>query len=135
MWSKASSDAAADALVVAASNPAMVLRVRWRIGSNADTRHLVHRAHSAPQAARHTAGIESPFPMQSLNPQGGPDSRRRRSEKTSSLRIAPALNARCIPHPLGLTLQGSSSLPLHPGGTATPGSAYPLVPVDGGGVP
>jgi small-conductance mechanosensitive channel len=46
---------------------AMVFRVRWWIESYRDTRQMFDKVHTALQHALNEAGIESPFPTQTLN--------------------------------------------------------------------
>jgi small-conductance mechanosensitive channel len=56
-----------DALYIEMGSSAMVFRVRWWIESYVDTRRMLDRMHTALQAALDEAGIESPFPTQTLN--------------------------------------------------------------------
>ena len=56
-----------DALYDEMGDSAMIFRVRWWIGSYVDTRRMFDRVHTALQHALDEAGIESPFPTQSLN--------------------------------------------------------------------
>ena len=56
-----------DALYIEMGDSAMIFRVRWWIESYVDTRHMFDRVHTALQHALDEAGIESPFPTQSLN--------------------------------------------------------------------
>jgi MscS family membrane protein len=61
------SDKPVDALYVEMGDYAMIYRVRWWIESYVDTRRMYHRVHRSLQKALDQAGIESPFPTQSLN--------------------------------------------------------------------
>jgi small-conductance mechanosensitive channel len=58
-----------DALYVEMGDSAMIFRVRWWIGSYEDTRRMFDRVHTLLQQALDEAGIESPFPTQTLNVQ------------------------------------------------------------------
>jgi MscS family membrane protein len=58
-----------DALYIEMGDSAMIFRVRWWIGSYEDTRRMFDRVHTALQQALNEAGIESPFPTQTLNVQ------------------------------------------------------------------
>jgi MscS family membrane protein len=60
-------DKPVDALYVEMGDSAMIFRVRWWIESYADTRRMFDRVHTALQKALDEAGIESPFPTQTLN--------------------------------------------------------------------
>jgi small-conductance mechanosensitive channel len=60
-----------EALYVEMGDSAMIFRVRWWIGSYVDTRRMYDRVHSALQIALDEAGIECPFPTQTLNLQVG----------------------------------------------------------------
>ena len=60
-------DKPVDALYVEMGDSAMVFRVRWWIGSYEDTRRMFDRVHTALQHALDEAGIECPFPTQTLN--------------------------------------------------------------------
>jgi MscS family membrane protein len=51
---------------------AMVLRVRWWIESYVDTRQMYDRVHRALQEALDTAGIEMPYPTQTLHVEDRP---------------------------------------------------------------
>jgi small-conductance mechanosensitive channel len=46
---------------------AMMFRVRWWIESYADTRRIFDRVNTALQVALDEAGIEMPFPTQTVN--------------------------------------------------------------------
>jgi small-conductance mechanosensitive channel len=59
----------ADALYIEVGDSATVFRVRWWIGSYEDTRRMFDRVHTTLQHALDEAGIESPFPIQTLNVQ------------------------------------------------------------------
>ena len=58
-----------DALYIEMGDSAMIFRVRWWIGSYEDTRRMFDRVHTVLQQALDEAGIESPFPTQTLNVQ------------------------------------------------------------------
>jgi len=63
-----------DALYVEMGDSAMVFRVRWWIESYRDTRRMFDKVHTALQHALDKAGIECPFPTQTLNLQFDPKS-------------------------------------------------------------
>ncbi len=58
-----------DALYIEMGDSAMIFRVRWWIESYEDTRRMFDRVHTTLQQALDEAGIESPFPTQTLNVQ------------------------------------------------------------------
>jgi MscS family membrane protein len=60
-------DKPVDALYHEMGDSAMIFRVRWWIESYVDTRRVFDRVHTALQHALDEAGIESPFPTQSVN--------------------------------------------------------------------
>jgi MscS family membrane protein len=60
-------DRPVDALYVEMGDSAMVFRVRWWIESYRDTRRMFDKVHTALQYALDEAGIECPFPTQTLN--------------------------------------------------------------------
>jgi MscS family membrane protein len=60
-------DKPVDALYVEMGDSAMIFRVRWWIESYADTRRMFDRVHTALQVRLDEAGIECPFPTQTLN--------------------------------------------------------------------
>jgi len=60
-------DKPVDALYNEMGDSAMIFRVRWWIESYEDTRRVIDRVHTALQEALDAAGIESPYPTQSLN--------------------------------------------------------------------
>lgn len=60
-------DRPVDALYIEMGDSAMIFRVRWWIESYVDTRRMFDRVHTVLQHALDEAGIESPFPTQSLN--------------------------------------------------------------------
>ena len=60
-------DKPVDALYVDMGDSAMIFRVRWWIESYVDTRRAVDRVHTALQKTLDEAGIECPFPTQSLD--------------------------------------------------------------------
>jgi MscS family membrane protein len=60
-------DRPVDALYIEMGDSAMVFRVRWWIESYVDTRRMFDRVHTALQHALDGAGIDCPFPTQTLN--------------------------------------------------------------------
>ncbi len=56
-----------DALYIEMGDSAMIFRVRWWIESYVDTRRMLDRVHTAVQHALDEAGIESPYPTQTIN--------------------------------------------------------------------
>jgi small-conductance mechanosensitive channel len=72
-------DEPVDALLVEMGDSAMIFRVRWWIDSYADTRRMLDRVHTALIKALDAAGIESPFPTQSVDLQVGPETIKRLS--------------------------------------------------------
>ena len=70
-------DRPVDALYIEMGESAMIYRVRWWIESYVDTRRMFHRVHKALQRALDDAGIESPFPTQSLDLQVEPETAER----------------------------------------------------------
>jgi small-conductance mechanosensitive channel len=60
-------DKPVDALYREMGDWAMIFRVRWWIESYIDTRRMFDRVHTALQNALDEAGIESPFPTQSVD--------------------------------------------------------------------
>jgi small-conductance mechanosensitive channel len=60
-------DKPVDALYIDMGDSAMIFRVRWWIESYVDTRRAVDRVHTALQKTLDEAGIECPFPTQSLD--------------------------------------------------------------------
>jgi MscS family membrane protein len=60
-------DRPVDALYIEMGDSAMVFRVRWWIESYVDTRRMFDKVHTALQHALDEAGIECPFPTQTLN--------------------------------------------------------------------
>jgi small-conductance mechanosensitive channel len=52
---------------------AMIFGVRWWIESYEDTRRVMDRVHTALQEALDEAGIESPYPIQTVNLQVEPE--------------------------------------------------------------
>jgi MscS family membrane protein len=60
-------DKPVDALYHEMGDSAMIFRVRWWIESYIDTRRVFDRVHTALQHALDEAGIECPFPTQSVN--------------------------------------------------------------------
>jgi small-conductance mechanosensitive channel len=59
-------DKPVDALYIEMGGSAMVFRVRWWIESYVDTRRMFDQVHTSLQTALDAAGIESPFPTQTL---------------------------------------------------------------------
>ena len=66
-------DKPVDALYIDMGDSAMIFRVRWWIESYVDTRRATDRVHTALQKALDQAGIECPFPTQSLDMQFRPE--------------------------------------------------------------
>jgi small-conductance mechanosensitive channel len=66
-------DKPVDALYNEMGASAMIFRVRWWIGSYADTRRVIDRVHTALQEALDAAGIDSPYPVQNVNLQVEPE--------------------------------------------------------------
>ena len=64
-------DKPVDALYIEMGDSAMIFRVRWWIESYEDTRQMFDRVHTALQHALDEAGIDCPFPTQTLNLQVG----------------------------------------------------------------
>jgi small-conductance mechanosensitive channel len=60
-------DRPVDALYIEMGDSAMVFRVRWWIESYRDTRRMFDKVHTALQHALDRAGIDCPFPTQTLN--------------------------------------------------------------------
>jgi len=60
-------DMPVDALYIEMGDSAMVFRVRWWIESYVDTRRMFDRVHTALQQALDAAGIDLPFPTQTLD--------------------------------------------------------------------
>lgn len=75
-------DKPVDALYVEMGDSARILRVRWWIESYIDTRRVFDRVHTAMEHALDEAGIDMPFPTQSINLQLEP-------ETASRLELAP----------------------------------------------
>ena len=65
-------DKPVDALYIEMGDSAMIFRIRWWIESYIDTRRMFDRVHRAIQRALDEAGIESPYPTQTLNLRGVP---------------------------------------------------------------
>jgi MscS family membrane protein len=66
-------DKPVDALYIDMGDSAMIFRVRWWIESYVDTRRMLDRVHTAVQHALDEAGIESPYPTQTVNLRVGPE--------------------------------------------------------------
>lgn len=62
-------DRPVEALYIEMGDWAMVFRVRWWIESYVDTRRVIDRVHTALQRALDEAGIDCPYPTQSLTVQ------------------------------------------------------------------
>jgi MscS family membrane protein len=62
-----------DALYIEMGDSAMIFRVRWWIESYVDTRRMLDRMHTALQHALDEAGIEAPYPTQTIHLEVGPD--------------------------------------------------------------
>ena len=62
-------DRPVDALYIEMGDWAMVFRVRWWIESYVDTRRVIDRVHTALQRCLDEAGIDCPYPTQSLTVQ------------------------------------------------------------------
>ena len=75
-------DKPVDALYVEMGDSARILRVRWWIESYIDTRRVFDQVHTAMEHALDEAGIDMPFPTQSINLQLEP-------ETASRLELAP----------------------------------------------
>ncbi len=60
-------DRPVDALYNEMGDSAMIFRVRWWIESYEDTRRIYDRVHTALQKALDAAGIDMPFPTQTVN--------------------------------------------------------------------
>ena len=67
------SDRPVDALYHEMGDSAMIFRVRWWIESYEDTRRVYDRVNTALQEALDAAGIESPYPIQTVNLQVEPE--------------------------------------------------------------
>jgi small conductance mechanosensitive channel len=66
-----------DALYNEMGDSAIMFRVRWWIESYADTRRIFDRVNTALQVALDQAGIEMPFPTQTINFQVDQDTTKR----------------------------------------------------------
>ena len=66
-------DKPVDAIYNEMGDSAMIYRVRWWIETYADTRRMFHKVHRALQAALDEAGIDCPYPTQSVNIEVGPE--------------------------------------------------------------
>jgi len=66
-------DAPVDALYIEMGDSARIFRVRWWIESYVDTRQMFDRVHTAMEHALDEAGIEMPFPTQSISLQLEPE--------------------------------------------------------------
>ncbi len=62
-----------DALYIEMGDSAMIFRVRWWIESYVDTRRMLDRMHTALQHAIDEAGIEAPYPTQTIHLEVDPD--------------------------------------------------------------
>jgi small-conductance mechanosensitive channel len=70
-------DKPVDALYHEMGDSAMIFRVRWWIGSYADTRRVTHWVHTALQQTLDDAGIEMPYPTEAVNLQVEPEAAER----------------------------------------------------------
>lgn len=66
-------DRPVDALYVEMGDSARIIRVRWWIESYIDTRRMLDRVHTAMEHALDEAGIEMPFPTQSISLELAPE--------------------------------------------------------------
>jgi small-conductance mechanosensitive channel len=66
-------DAPVDALYIEMGDSARIFRVRWWIESYVDTRQMFDRVHTAMEHALDEAGIEMPFPTQTISLQLEPE--------------------------------------------------------------
>ncbi len=73
-------DKPVDALYNEMGDSAMLFRVRWWLGSYEDTRRIYDRVNTALQNALDQAGIDMPYPTQSLNVQMDPETAERVSQ-------------------------------------------------------
>jgi small-conductance mechanosensitive channel len=62
-----------DALYIEMGDSARIIRVRWWIESYVDTRQMLDRVHTAVERALDEAGVEMPFPTQSISLQLAPE--------------------------------------------------------------
>ena len=62
-----------DVLYIEMGDSARIFRVRWWIVSYVDTRQVLDRVHTAVERALNEAGIEMPFPTQSISLQLAPE--------------------------------------------------------------
>jgi small-conductance mechanosensitive channel len=62
-----------DALYNEMGDSAMIFRVRWWIESYVDKRHVIDRVNTALQEAMDAAGIDSPYPIQTVSLQVEPE--------------------------------------------------------------
>jgi MscS family membrane protein len=66
-------DKPVDALYIEMGDSARLIRVRWWIESYVETRQMVDRVHTAMERALDEAGVEMPFPTQSIRLQLDPE--------------------------------------------------------------
>jgi MscS family membrane protein len=66
-------DKLVDALYIEMGDSARILRVRWWIESYVETRQMVDLVHTAMERALDEAGVEMPFPTQSIRLQLDPE--------------------------------------------------------------
>ena len=66
-------DQPVDALYVEMGDSARIMRVRWWIESYVDTRRMLDRVHTAMERALDEAGVDMPFPTQSIRLQVEPE--------------------------------------------------------------
>ncbi len=94
-------DKPVDALYVEMGDSAMVFRVRWWIESYRDTRRMFDKVHAALQHVLDGAGIDCPFPTQTLNLQ---------FELQAGERFSPALRGQ-DPGPTGTQAEKQAAVP------------------------
>jgi small-conductance mechanosensitive channel len=66
-------DQPVDALYIEMGDSARIIRVRWWIESYVDTRRMLDRVHTTVEHALDDAGVEMPFPTQSISLQLAPE--------------------------------------------------------------
>jgi MscS family membrane protein len=69
-----------DVLYIEMGDSARILRVRWWIVSYVDTRQVLDRVHTTMERALDEAGVEMPFPTQSINLELAPETANRISQ-------------------------------------------------------
>ena len=73
-------DKPVEALFNEMGDSAMIFRVRWWLESYSDMRHSIDRVHTALKAALDAAGIQMPFPTQSVDLEIGQEAAERFSK-------------------------------------------------------